>query len=390
MVSDSVDLVFFSDDRSGVPTSSMHLADQLAKKRRVFWLNTYTRMPALSWHDFSKAAKILFGRSGKTAKRPENEEQADTIRYLTPKTIPWFIPPIRKINGILGRCFLKKLFRDADIQSPVLVTTFPCTVDTFRAVRSETKQVYYCVDEWSEYPGLDRRRWGIMERELLRCVDGVAFTSRDLMDRKKQNAKQSLYLPHGVDFDHFSGTNVQRAFAKIDLLESLPKPIIGFFGTMDSWVDLAAISALAQRFPKYSFVVIGGARISTDVLQSSPNIHLLGPIPYAKLPGYASYFDVGLIPFVLNDLTKAVNPLKLMEYFAIGVPVISTRLPDILNVPGPLYFAENHDEFGDRLEEILRNDLPTLKRSAQEIAQQNSWASRAEKLLKFIDDATTR
>ena len=363
----------------------MHLADQLSKKHRVFWLNTYMRMPELSWSDFSKVMRILTGRSGKTADVPKVEKQVEGIRYFTPKIVPWFIPPIRKMNGILGRRFLKKLFHEYDIQSPVLITTFPCTVDVFRAVRRETKQVYYCVDEWSEYPGLDQRRWKDMERKLLECVDGTAFTSRDLLDRKQSNVKQSLYLPHGVDFNHFSRANVQETCANIDLLDSLPKPIIGFFGTMDSWVDLAAIAALAKRFPKYSFVVIGGARVSTEILQGQSNIHLLGPIPYSQLPDYASYFDVGLIPFMLNDLTKAVNPLKLMEYFAIGVPVISTKLPDILNVPGPLYFAETHEEFGDRLEEIFQNDMQSLKRSAQETAQKNSWASRAEDLVKFIE-----
>ncbi len=363
----------------------MHLADQLAKKNRVFWLNTFMRMPEFSLSDFSKVVKILSNRSGKPTGRSKTEVQTDDIRYFTPKIVPWFIPPVRKWNGILGRRFLKKLFRDYDIQSPVLITTFPCTVDTFRAIRSETRQVYYCVDEWAEYPGLDQKRWGIMERELLECVDGAAFTSRDLMDRKQQNVRQSLYLPHGVDFDHFSRAYAQGQPAKIDLLESLPKPIIGFFGTMDSWVDLAAIAALAKRFPQCSFVVIGGARVSTDVLQEYPNIHLTGPIPYAKLPEYASYFDVGLIPFVLNDLTKAVNPLKLMEYFAIGVPVISTKLPDILDVPGPLYFAETHDEFGDRLEEIFQSDLQSLKQAAQATARKNSWASRADALMKFLE-----
>ena len=214
----SLDIIFFSDDRAGTPTSSMHLADQLAKRNRVFWINSYMRMPGLSWEDLSKIVKIFFRRSGKPSNVQEADKRADGLRYFTPMTIPWFISPIRKVNGILGKRFLKKLFYDYDIELPILVTTFPCTIDAFQAVRSETKQVYYCVDEWSEYPGLDHKRWETMERKLLTHIDGAAYTSRDLMARKGQNVKQKLYLPHGVDFDHFA--RIGGTPTKIDLLES--------------------------------------------------------------------------------------------------------------------------------------------------------------------------
>jgi glycosyltransferase involved in cell wall biosynthesis len=115
----------------------------------------------------------------------------------------------------------------------------------------------------------------------------------------------------------------------------------------------------------------------------------LGQIPYSELPLYAGYFDVGLIPFVMNDLTKAVNPLKLMEYYALGIPVISTRLPDIMDVPGPLYFADTHEEYGERLNEILRSDMPELRRQAKEVARQNSWSARAERFVQFADTLAT-
>ena len=374
-------LIFFSDDRSGIPTSSMHLADQLAKNNRVFWLNTYMRMPNFSLRDVSKAVKVLAGCSGKPTDPPKAEEQSDGIRYFTPKIVPWFIPPVRKINGILGKRFLQKLFRDYDIQSPVLITTYPSTVDTFRAVRSETKQFYYCVDEWAEHPGLNRKQWQKMEQDLLAVVDGAAFTSRKLLNDKKNTKVKHLYLPHGVDYNHFSSGKGET----IDLMELMPKPIIGYFGVIGNWVDVKVVEYLARRFPKYSFVMIGNSSISLDFLRPLPNVHLLGRIAYADLPKYASYFDVGLNPFVMNELTLAVNPLKLMEYYALGIPVISSKLPDILDTKGPIFFAETHDEFGDRLEEIFQSDLQSLKQTAQDTARKNSWASRADDLSSFIE-----
>ena len=223
-----------------------------------------------------------------------------------------------------------------------------------------------------------------MEKDFFATVDGVIFTSRDLVENKKRPASlPSLYLPHGVDYEHFACENIEKT--PIELLAKIKKPIVGFFGTIDTWVDISAIASLAKRFPQYSFVVIGRSVVPLTVLEGLENVHMLGQLPYSALPQYARYFDVGLIPFVMNDLTKAVNPLKLMEYYAMGIPVISTRLPDIVDVPGPLYFANTHDEFANRLEEIFHSDLPELRRQAQEVARQNSWAVRAESFAQFVE-----
>ena len=367
----------------------MHLADRLTKWGRVFWLNTYTRTPGLTSKDMARVFRILTGRSGRPGvPRQANQDAVESkIHYLTPKSIPWFVPPVRKINGFFGRRFLHKLFQDYQIQSPVLITTFPCTVDTFRAVRRETTQIYYCVDEWTEYPGLNPQRWKKMEQELLELVDGSAFTSRDLLQRKS-NDRPNLYLPHGVDFEHFSGAGENETIP--GFFASLPKPVIGFFGTIDTWVDMGVIASLAKRFPQFSFVVVGRSSVPLDFLQEMKNVYLTGPIPYAELPNFAQSFDVGLIPFLLNDLTKAVNPLKLMEYFAIGLPVISTRLPDILDVPGPLFFASTHQEFGDQLESVLSRDCTILKKEALETAKKNSWDSRAEDFARFIETVCSK
>jgi glycosyltransferase involved in cell wall biosynthesis len=195
-------------------------------------------------------------------------------------------------------------------------------------------------------------------------------------------------LPHGVDYEHFSCEKIEPT--PIERLETIKKPIVGFFGTMDTWVDISAIAYLAKRFPQCSFVVIGHAVVPLTHLDGLDNVHLLGRIPYSELPQYARYFDVGLIPFVMNDLTKAVNPLKLMEYFAIGIPVISTRLPDIVDVPGPLYFADSHEEFGNHLDALLHSDLSELCRQAQEVARQNSWSARAESFMQFVETLSSR
>jgi len=382
------DYIFFADDRSNIPTSTMHIADQIALKNRVFWVNIYTRLPNMT--ELSKAFHILTRRGAKPA--VNQQVSGSTIISATPLQFPWFGVPARKFNGYCAGRFFQKFVKQHNIQNPVLATNFPCVVDAFRSIRQlypQAPQIYYCFDDFVEYPGFNPHHWETMEQEMLANVDGVIFTSRDLQEKKKrQETLPCLYLPHGVDYEHFSCGTIN--LTPIEHLEKLKKPIVGYFGTMNTWANLPAIAYLAKRFPHCSFIVIGRSMIPMTPLEGIENVHYLGQVPYSELPQYARYFDVGLIPYVQNIYIQAVNPLKLMEYYAVGIPVIATRLANIEDVPGPLYFADTHEEFGDRLIEILQSDLPMLRRQAQEVARQNSWAVRAESFMQFAEQKTKR
>jgi len=335
------DYIFFADDRSSIPTSTMHIADQIAKKNRVFWVNIYTRLPKLS--EFKKAFHILTRR--RAAPAVNQQSTGSPIISATPIQFPWFGLPARKFNGYFAGRFFQKLVKQYDIEHPVLVTNFPCVVDAFRTIRQivpQAPQIYYCFDDFVVYPGFNPHHWQTMEQEMFANVDGVIFTSRDLVQSKKRRTTlPDLYLPHGVDYEHFACEKTEKR--PIDRLEKIKKPIVGFFGTIDTWVDLSAIAYMAKRFPQCSFVVIGRSVVPLTILEGLDNVHCLGQLPYSELPLYARYFDVGLIPFVMNDLTKAVNPLKLMEYYAIGIDCLSRRLTETTTVKEP-WICENNEQ----------------------------------------------
>src|SRR5438445_346788 len=128
-------------------------------------------------------------------------------------------------------------------------------------------------------------------------------------------------------------------------LRRLPRPIIGFFGLLADWVDMSLVRELALARPGWSFALIGKATTDLGALRGLANVYLLGQKPYSVLPGYCRGFDVGIIPFRRNELTIRANPLKLREYLAAGVPVVSTRLPEVARYEGLVHLADGVEGF---------------------------------------------
>jgi glycosyltransferase involved in cell wall biosynthesis len=377
------DFVVVSDNWNGLPTSAIHLFRRLAAHNRVFWFNTIGRFPRLTGADAGKVLRTLgsWAQGGKAHKPEQQVAHGCGVHEVNPIMVPWFKPWVRRFNR---RSLLRKYEQLCDrhqITDPILVTTFPYAVDFIRAVPDGLK-IYYCVDDFLDYPGVNHADWAVMEAELLQAVDGLVVTSRPLA-RKQRNGCPLLHLPHGVDFDHFHEALVHAP--PVPALEDLPRPMVGFFGLISAWVDLELIAHLSEQFPEVSFVLLGRADVDLGPLTHRPNVHHLGLIPYAELPGHARYFDVGMIPFVLNQLTRAVNPLKLLEYFALGLPVLSTRLPELENIEGPLRLAETRQEFRDGLREILGGGPGLDPEEAVAASRANTWDHRVEQLSEFLE-----
>lgn len=382
------DFLVLSDDWSGLPTSTIHLFRQLSRRNRVFWFNVINRMPRFSWEDVKKVTGTLRAWGERAGGRARSNghplTSSDGVYSATPFIIPWFKPAIRRLNSICLRRNFLHLSRRYGIRTPIVFTTWPSTVDFVKTLGPALK-IYYCVDEWLDYPGLNAADFESMENELLDHVDAFVATSRDLQ-RKGERCPASLYLPHGVDFQHFNREAAE--WETVPRMDEIRRPIVGFFGIIAEWVDLNLIAALSKAFPQVSFVLIGKPVVGLNAVADCRNVHCLGPVPYTDLPRYAKYFDVGMIPFVTSKLTQAVNPLKLMEYLALGLPVLATRLPDLEQIDGPIHLASTAAEFCGRLQTMLE-DSAFEARGAREVASRNTWEQRAEELSRFIESLSS-
>ncbi len=188
--------------------------------------------------------------------------------------------------------------------------------------------VYDCMDELSAFRGASPRLQ-LLERRLMKAADVVFTGGRSLYEAKRGLHANVHAFPSGVDVAHFAAAMAPgRAPADAD---SIPAPRLGWFGVIDERMDLGLLDRCAALRPDWSFVMIGPVvKIDPASLPRRPNIHWLGARPHAALPGILAGWDVGFMPFALNESTRFISPTKTPEYVAAGVPVVSTAIRDVV------------------------------------------------------------
>ncbi len=221
------------------------------------------------------------------------------------------------------------------------------------------------------------------EQLLLERADIVITASAGLREwALKKGAREALYIPNGIDFERFSDMHPARPAE----YESLKGSIAVFVGVIDEWVDLCLIETCARALPEVNFVLIGPCR-KKDLHKNFPgNMHFLGMKVQADIPAYLHHANVGLIPFQserCSSLVEHINPLKLYEYFAAGLPVVSTRWRELENLHSPARLCSSSEDFLAALKSALAEpgDADEYRRYAQSV----DWAVRLLPLFGWID-----
>jgi len=239
--------------------------------------------------------------------------------------------------------------------------------------------IYDCMDDFKEFMGAeDDLR--VLEEELLKKADLVFTGGKKMFKTKASRAKECYFLPCGVDYNHFAKPPGDRPAE----LQSIKGPIAGYFGALDERLDIELLLFLVESCKDVNFVFIGPIlKVDFSPLFDKPNVYHLGEIDYSRLPDYGAFMDACLIPFALTELTKTMNPTKTLEYFALGKPVISTALPDVIELFGDLvYVAKSFEDFAHHLSAAIGSEAPGLIERRRGIARDNSW----ESAIKFIEE----
>ncbi len=372
------DILCFANDWSGDPLSKTHLMRVLAKDNRILWINAIAnRMPTTSPRDVSRIYKKLRGFTEPIHKVEPN------IFVLNPLAFPSYGNGfILEINQRFLASQVKKAMHRLQFENVVNMVFNPAA-GMIAGQLGEKELIYYCVDEYTAFTGASNGLKKI-EDDLFRRADLVIVSAEKLFESKKKFNPNTFVIRHGTDWQHFRTALDPELAIPADIAD-LPKPIIGFHGLLADWVDYELIKKVAEHFKDGSVVLVGQTSVDgkqkIKVLNDVPNIHMLGRKPYEELPAYCKAFAVALNPFEINELTLAANPLKVREYLAAGLPVVSTDIPEV-RVLDDCLIGTDHEDFIHKIEQALANPKP--RNEVSDAIAHESWASKVDQLREIL------
>jgi UDP-galactopyranose mutase len=263
------------------------------------------------------------------------------------------------------------------IREPILWFYTPMALEFVPSSIAPSAIVYDCMDELSMFHGAPKQLQGL-EEHLLRTADLVFTGGVSLFEAKRHLHPNVHPFPSGVDVHHF----VQARSLTGDFAEqrSLPRPRLGYAGVIDERIDLPLVEEVARMRPDWQIIMVGPtAKISPDTLPRRDNIHWLGMKDYNDLPKYFAGWNIGIMPFALNDATRFISPTKTPEYLSAGLPVVSTAIRDVIRPYGELglaRIANSAEQFVTAAEQAMASDMSFKWRErADEFLKSLSWES---------------
>ncbi|MFL5244369.1 MAG: glycosyltransferase [Gemmataceae bacterium] len=371
-------LLVFADDWGRHPSSCQHLIRHLLDHREVVWVNTIgTRTPRLNAATLGRGFEKIRHWAKKKA---SSVDLPSHLRIVNPKMWPWFGSRFsRRLNrGLLVRQLTPLLHKYAN--PPLAVTTLPIVADLVGSLPAE-RWVYYCVDDFSLWPGLDQTTLLQMDEELIQKVDSIITVSETLQARIKKCGRDSRLLTHGVDLTFWQEPGDIPGKKAWDGLEA---PLVVFWGVIDRRMDVAAVRQLAHDLKKGTILLVGPRAEADPILFELPRIVHLPPIAFEHLPLLAKAASVLVMPYADLPVTRAMQPLKLKEYLATGRPVVASDLPANRSWRDSLDLASTPEAFSQAVQERLATGLPDIQAQARERLSGESWTEKARLFEEWI------
>lgn len=365
-------LVVFSDDWGRHPSSCQHLVTRLLDRHAVLWVNTIgTRIPRLSREDLGKTAtKLRQWLGGRPARRPP----PPNLRVLNPPMYPGFRTRWqRRLNASLIRAAVHRALGPRVTGVPrIAVTTIPVTADLVGRLDVD-RWVYYCVDDFSVWPGLDGHVLDQLDRDLVARVDRVVCVSRTLRERVAGMGADAALLTHGIDLEHWRSPVTG---APLPAWWKAPRrPVALFWGVIDRRLDTACCRALAEVCG--TLLLVGPRQAPAPDLCALSGVTMPGPVDYDDLPALAGAADVLVMPYADLPVTRAMQPLKLKEYLATGRPVVVRALPATQPWRDAADVVDDATAFAGLVEQRARSGVPEAQRKARERLGTEGWAEKA-------------
>lgn len=372
--------IVFGEDWQSHPSSTQHLFKQLAKQHQVIWINSIgMRKPTFRLIDvkrvFNKLKSLFLSKRNRPNAKTTNTSQNINLTAHTLAVLPWH-------DNVIVRLFNKWVFNRKGFidDEPIVYWLSVPTAISLISPREQDKVIYYCGDDFSALAGVDHKMVAPFESDLIAKADTIYVVSEPLANKMPKSKVKML--SHGVDLELFT-TQTTKAVE----LEQICKPIIGFYGSLNAWLDKALLLKLAKERPEYQLVLIGHLVEDFSVLLKLDNVTHIPAVEHDRLASFSQHWQVSILPFVDNEQIRACDPLKLKEYIATGTPIVTTRFAAVNSYQETILIADNHQGFIERLDYAVSlsksNNLNWRANQSQQ-ASDHSWQAKAKLVCKQL------
>lgn len=371
----------FAEDWGRHPSTTQHLIANLPDTDHITWVGSLgLRPPRLTPNDLRRVLERLRTPTSHAPRKPHTptgEGQGRAPDHLiAPRLLPWHLPAL----ALNRRLFARTLRRGPTHSDPPIVALLANPVAALYAdLASPTATIYLRLDDWPHYRGVDPTLIARTEPRLLREADLVLAPNPRLLAGV---TARSAVLPQGVDLERFASVPLTPP--------STPTKVLGYWGTLASWLDQDLVLAVARRHSDWTLELIG--RVDTDLSRLTsaklPNLRLLPPVPHEQLAGHTTHWRAAWAPFIRGDHIESSSSLKLREYLAAGFPTAATPHPEAASLPHIELVPDlvAMDAFLDR----ARDDMASARAARRASVADQSWESRAAELRAHAAELMTR
>lgn len=379
-------------------STAFSLARELSKKNRVFYIdNPFTIKDVAVGFRAPRVRKrmkaLLFGDELCTNL---GDATHNLVAVTPPVTLPInFLPEgnmyewFSRVNDKIFFSAVKKIIDRFLIRDFIFINVFnPFYGRHFPKFFKPRLFIYYSVDNIGH--SLYVQKHGPrLENAIIKKANLALTTSKDLLNTAIKKTDRAYYLPNAADVSLFTRKPGGRGPVPEEF-KSIKTPIIIFTGHIDVRVDDGLLVSILENHPDKTLVMLGPHSLSRekyDKLAAYPNMLFLGRRDLAELPAYLYHAHCAIIPFKCDELTKSIYPLKVNEYLAAGLPVVSTPFSeDIEGFRDVIHISDSNIDFCYKISEAIDSDKEQTRKAREKVASGNNWENRASRFWEIVND----